>query len=64
MASMTPLFWMVGMVDCLIAILCHASSRTLALYGVCAGGGGRSLRYWLLISSGRCGCGIRDSVGD
>lgn len=43
-ASATPLFWMVGTVERIIAILCHTSSRTLVLYGVARG------RWWPFVA--------------
>ena len=43
-ASVTPLFWLVGTVERVIAILCHTSSRTLVLYGVARG------RWWPFVA--------------
>jgi hypothetical protein len=33
-ASTTPLIWLIGSVERMIAILCHASTRALILLGV------------------------------
>jgi uncharacterized membrane protein YhfC len=34
-AATTPLYWLAGPVERIIAILCHASTRALILLGVC-----------------------------
>ncbi len=40
-ANVTRMVWLVGSVERIIAILCHTSSRTLVLFGVARGAGGR-----------------------